>query len=328
MRGVVIVGRVNPQFKAGERAPAGGGDGYRVVVRTAHGPHAVGLGQSVGGEHDVDVEFGLHPFHQHDRDGSRPGHREPQRAQVVLAARRVVQQSLVDGGRPRQHGDAVALDRLQRAQRIERQVRDQRRTRLQASQDPGLVAEVMEERVDAQIAVCTGHLAVRSPRRRARQRLPVRAQHAFAAAGGSGGEQDVADVAGFDGGGARDHRIGGPRLRTVGDEVVPRPVVGVDRYSHDVAQRGQCGAVQVADAIVADKATHSEQHRGSGAGQDVAGFARGVAGVQRHHGCASVMDRQAGDHPMPGVRRPDGHPVSGLDAERDERGGRPVHLVA
>jgi len=91
-----------------------------------------------------------------------PGHREPQRAQVVLAARRVVQQSLVDGWRPSSNGDAVALDRLQRAAADRTSGADQRRTRLQASQDPGLVAEVMEERFDAQIAVCTGHLAVRS----------------------------------------------------------------------------------------------------------------------------------------------------------------------
>jgi len=83
----------------------------------------------------------------------------------------------------------VFLDRLQRAQCIERQVWDQRRTRLQASQDAGFVAEVMEKRVDAEIPVVAGDLAGGGPRRRGRQRLSVRAQHTFAAAGGSGGEQ-------------------------------------------------------------------------------------------------------------------------------------------
>src|SRR5262249_50985537 len=70
-------GRIDPQLEPGERTPAGGGDRHRVVVGTAHGAHAVGLGQTVGGQHDVDVKFGLHAFHQHDRHGSRPGHREP-----------------------------------------------------------------------------------------------------------------------------------------------------------------------------------------------------------------------------------------------------------
>ena len=145
--------------------------------------------------------------------------------EVVVVARRVVEQGLVDGGRPGQHGDAVLLDRLQRAQRIERQVRDQRRAGLQAGQDAGLVAEVVEERVDAQVAVVAGDLAVGGPRRRARQRLPVRAQHTFAAAGGAGGEQDVADVVGRDGGGAGDDRGCAFRSEPALDELVPGSVV-------------------------------------------------------------------------------------------------------
>jgi hypothetical protein len=144
----------------------------------------------------------LHAFHQHDRHGGRTGHREPQRAQVIVIARRVIKQGLVNRGRAGQYGDAVLLYRLQRAQRIERQVRDQRRAGLQAGQDAGLVPEVVKERVDAQVAVIAGDLAVGGPRHRGRERLPVRAQHTFAAAGGAGGEQDVADVVGHDGGGA------------------------------------------------------------------------------------------------------------------------------
>ncbi len=316
----------NAQLKVGERPPARRRNGHRVVLGAAHRPHPVGLGQPVGGQHDVDVKFGLHALHQHHRHGGRTGDREPQRAQVEVFAGRVIQQALVDGRRARQHGDAVALDGPQRVQRIERHVRDQRGTGLQAGQDAGLVAEVVEERVDAQVAVVAGDLPVGGPGCRGRQRLPVRAQHAFAAAGGAGGEQDVADVLGCDGGGTGCDGIQGPGTR--GDELVPGPVVGFDRHPHDVPQRGQRGPVQAGRPVGAQEEARREQHRRAGSVQDVGGFCGGVAGVQRHHRGAGVVDRQAGHHPVPGVRRPDGHPVCGFDTEGDQRRRGAVDRVA
>ena len=133
----------------------------------------------------------LHPLDQHDGHRRRAGDREAQRAQVVVLAGRVVEQRLVDRRRAGQHGDALLGDRPHRLLGVERQLRDQRRAGLQAGQDAGLVAEVVEERVDAQVAVGAGELAALGPRRGRRQRLPVRAQHALAAAGRAGGEQDV-----------------------------------------------------------------------------------------------------------------------------------------
>ena len=59
---------VDAQFEVGDRPAAGGGDGDRVVVGAAHRAEPAGLGQPVGGQHDVDVEFGLHAFDQHHRD--------------------------------------------------------------------------------------------------------------------------------------------------------------------------------------------------------------------------------------------------------------------
>ena len=173
-------------------------------------PNPLRFGQAVGGQHDVDVEFGLHPLDQHHRHRRRAGDREPQRAQVVAAAGGMVEQRLVDGRRSGQHGDPMLGDRAHRLLGVEGQLRDQRGAGLQAGQDPGLVAEVVEERVDAQVAVVAGDLAAGRPRRRTGQRLPVRAQHAFAAAGGAGGEQDVGDVVGPDRGGAG---IGGCEIR-------------------------------------------------------------------------------------------------------------------
>ena len=96
------------------------------------------------------------------------------------------------------------------------------------------------------------------------------------------------------------------------DELVPGAVVLVDRDADDVPQRGQCVAVEVGDPVGAEELAHPEQQRRLGAGQDVGGLGGGVAGVQRHHHGAGVMGGQAGDHPVPGVRRPDRDPVAGL----------------
>ena len=151
---------------------------------------------------------------------------------------------------------------------------------LQAGQDAGLVAEVVEERVDAQVAVVAGDLAARRPRRGRVERLPVCAQHALAAAGGAGGEQDVGDVVGRDGGGAGVDRgeIGAAR-----DELVPRC-----RRPSSIGTRtmwrsaGSASRSRSAGLVGTEELARREQQRRLGAGQDVGGLAGGVAGVQRH----------------------------------------------
>ena len=314
--------------KSGDRPSAGGGHRDGVVVGAAHGAEPVAFGQAVGGQHDVDVEFCLHPLDQHDRHRGRAGDREPQRGQVVAAAGGMVEQRLVDGRGSGQHGDPVLADRTHRPLGVEGQLRDQRGAGLQAGQDPGLVAEVVEERVDAQVAVVAGDLAARRPRRRAGQRLPVRAQHTFAAAGGAGGEQDVGEVVGVYRGGAG---IGGAQGCTAGaarHEVVPRPVVRINRHPHDMPQIGQRGPVKISGLVGTQELAHRHQQRSTGAGQDVGGLGGGIAGVQRYHGGAGVMGGQAGNHPMPGVRRPDRHPVARAHTQRDHRRRGTAHLVA
>jgi hypothetical protein len=69
----------------------------------------------------------------------------------------------------------------------------------------------------------------------------------------------------------------------------------VDGYPHDVAQIGQCGAVEVADSVRPEELAHCHQQRGTGAGQNVGSFSRGVAGVQRHHGGTGIVGGQAGN---------------------------------
>ncbi len=63
-----------------------------------------------------------------------------------------------------------------------------------------------------------------------------------------------------------------------------------------------------------------------GSAEDVGRLARGVAGVQRHDDRARVADGQAGDHPVPGVRGPDGDAVARVHAEVDHRRGGLPHF--
>src|SRR5690606_976352 len=66
LTGAVLGRIVDAQLEAGDRAAAGGGHRDRVVLGPAHGAETAGLGEAVGGQHDVDVQLGLHPLDQHD----------------------------------------------------------------------------------------------------------------------------------------------------------------------------------------------------------------------------------------------------------------------
>ena len=63
-----------------------------------------------------------------------------------------------------------------------------------------------------------------------------------------------------------------------------------------------CLAIHHAGAAMVPLNTRYTASEAADAGQDVGGFRRGVAGVQRHHGGTGVVDRQDGHHPVPGVR--------------------------
>ena len=210
--------------------------------------------------------------------------------------------------------------------RIERQLRDQRRPGLQAGQDAGLIAEVVEERVDAEVAVGAGDLPARRPRRGRVQRLPVRAQRALAAAGGAGGEQDVGDVVGFDRGGTGIDGIEiGARRATNSSQVPSSLSIGTRTMCR---RSGRAIAIQIGGLVGAEELAGRHQQRRPGAGQHVGGLAGGVAGVQRHEHAAGVVRGQARHHPVPGIRRPDRDPVPGAYAEFEHRGGGPADLVA
>src|SRR6476620_10010760 len=142
---------------------------------------------------------------------------------------------------------------------VERQLRNQGGPGLQARQDSGLITEVVEERVDAQVAVVAGDLAALGPCRRAGQRLPMRAQRALAAAGGAGREENVGDVVGLDRRGANFNGLEGSGFLAPRDELVPGSVVLLDRYPDDVAQFRQGVAVYRSRIVSAEELSGCEQ---------------------------------------------------------------------
>jgi len=61
-----LAGVADPYLEAGRRAPRGAGHRLRRVAWAAHRRHH-GLGQPVGGEHDLEAQFAPHPLDQRDR---------------------------------------------------------------------------------------------------------------------------------------------------------------------------------------------------------------------------------------------------------------------
>ena len=76
--------------------------------------------------------------------------RSPQRGQVEVGPARVVEDRLEDRRGTRQHRDPLVADPLQDHVHIEHRLGHHRGPGHQAGQDPGLVAEGVEERVDDQ----------------------------------------------------------------------------------------------------------------------------------------------------------------------------------
>ena len=67
------------------------------------------------------------------------------------------------------------------------------------------------------------------------------------------------------------------------------------------SQRGQGAAVHAARPVGTQELAGREQDRRVGSGQDVGGLFGRVAGVQRDHRRAGMVDGQAGHRPVPGV---------------------------
>ena len=138
--------------------------------------------------------------------------------------------------------------------------------------------------------------------------------HALGAAGGAGGEQDVADIVGGEG---SERGVDGRVIGSAGGEE-GRPVAV---KTQDAAQVGQVFISDQCRVIGAEEVMNGTQDRHMGAAQDVAGFAALQPRVERHDGSAGDLRAQGRDDPVAAVWRPDSDAVAVPCAGGDEGGG-------
>jgi|GEM_PF-5763034 len=338
-----LAGVADPYLEAGRRAPRGAGHRLRRVAWTAHRRHH-GLGQPVGGEHDLEAQFAPHPLDQRDRHVGRAGDGEAQAGQVAGVALGVVHDRRVDRRRAGEHGDPHRLHQSHRLPGVEDRLRHQRRPADQAGQQARLEAEGVEERVHHQIPVVRRQQAAVRPGPGDGQRPFVRGHRALAPPGRPGGEHDVADV-------IRAHRPRPPARLGGRDRRRPplerSPVAG---HPYDQAEPIQASAARPAvypavrraarttrltrrgperrQPVDAEEVTGHEQGAGAAAADHVQRLGTGEPRADRDQRGARAERAQRGQHPVMGVRSPDGHPVGRGHALRDQRGGDRGHPLA
>ena len=181
-------------LEAGDGASRGLGDGLGGVALAAHGDGAGGLGEPVGGEDGGEGELAAHAVDQLDRDDRGAGDGEAQAREVVVGAPGMVQDRLVEGGRSRQHGDALGGDGGEDLVHVEDRLGDDGRTLHETGDDARLVAEGVEERVDDEIAVAFGQAHDRRPRGEGAQRLRVGGHGSLGSSRRARGEDDIGEV--------------------------------------------------------------------------------------------------------------------------------------
>ena len=211
---------------------------------------------------------------------------------------------------------------------LEHRLGDHGRPGHEAGQDPGLVPEGVEERVDDEVPVPGTEPDHLGPGGEGPQGLPVGGHRPLGVAGGTRGEDQVGEVAAGDRGGPPGGHIGRARVALL-EEHVPghhgialgrrRPGHGLvgpqDHHPLEVGHPlpGGYGLVQHAGVVGPEEALDGEEEPGTRLAQDVCGLGPLEAGVQRHQHGAGADRAKGGDHPFSAVRGPDGHPVSPLD---------------
>ena len=244
--------------------PARGvGDAFGAVIRPADGYHATGLGQAVGGHHHFETQLRAHLLHQRHRHRRRAGDRQAQAAQVEFATPRVGQQGLVDGRRPRDHGDALAGDARQHRVQVEALHRQHVGAPYDRRQPSRLVPEGMEKRVDNQVVVITPEADRGTPGLEGADILAMAGDHPLGLAGGAGGKQDVQGV-------LRGQRVrpplhlGGRHAPAGGQEIRPgRCARFLALQQHDLLQRRQGVLAQRRRVVDPQEITDRKQQAGA-----------------------------------------------------------------
>ena len=164
------------------------------VAPPAHGDGAGGLGQPVGGQHRLDAHVGPERLDQLHRHHGRSGHHQPEGRQVEPSRLGVVEDRLEDGRRPGKHADVLVGHPLQDHVDVEHRLGHHGGPGHEAGQDPGLVSEGVEERIDDQVAVAGPQPDHLGPGGEGPERLAVGGHRPLGVAGGPRGEDQVGQV--------------------------------------------------------------------------------------------------------------------------------------
>ena len=241
----------------------------------------------------------------------------------------MVEDALVQGGRPRQHRHPLPGHALEHTIDVEDRFREHGGAGAHRGQDPGLQAEHVEVGVDHQVAVLGAQTGHGHPVRGHPERAGVGLHHALGDSGGARREQDVRAVIGAQGGGAPvDLRLAGlggaaqerrPRLGARGGRTIGHHDGGEVREVRRVVR--QQGHVVGAEEI-------GDRHQGPRPAprQDGGGLGAFEARVHRHDRGPRLEQAEEGHDPLDAVGGPDRHAVAGLDAGRDQGGAEPAAL--
>ena len=332
----------DPHVDVGDGPARRPGDHLGGVPAAAHRHRPGGLGEAVGGEHGLDAQIGPEaPDHLdgHDRGA---GHHQAQRSEVEALPVGVVEDGLEDGRRAGQHGDPLLVDAPDHPVDVEHRLGHHGGPGHQAGQDPRLVPEGVEERVDDQVAVALVQADDLGPGGKGPQGLTVGGHRPLGVAGGPRGEDEVGEVAGGDRGGPTGGHVGGAQASLTQEDLPlddrvalggrpPRRAVTGAQHDHPL-EVGHLGAgshrlVEQPRVVVAEEPLHGEEHPRPRLGQDVRRLRSLEPGVEGHQEGARPHRPEGGDDPLGAVGRPDRHPVAAVDPVGHDGPGGGRHLV-
>ncbi len=306
---------VRRSSKPGAGPADGRGHGLGVVLGGG-GAGRARLGEPVARDDEGERQLGVDPPDELDRDVRRPGDRHPESGQVVVVPTGVVEDRLVDRRRTGQDGDLLLRHAGEDGVDVEHGLRQHRRPAGDAGQDPRLQPEHVEVGVDHQVPVVGAEPGHGHPVGGDAEGPAVGHDHALGDTGRARGEEDVRPVVGTEVGRAVGDRrpglVGGP-----GEEVVPADGVARRRAAghDDGLQVGQLGAGRLdhGEVVGVEEVRHRHQHASPAALEDDRGLGPLEPGVHGDEDGSGLEEAEDGDDPLPGVGRPNGHPVTALD---------------
>jgi len=242
----------------------------------------------------------------------------------------MVEQPLEERWRSGKHGHSLLLNEREHAFGFVDRNWQVDRAKEQADDDPAVVAERMEVRIDEQIWIAwlNGESPAVVDEHTNDRAAPHK--HPLGVSGGARSEHDESDIGWRDRGGAGID-LGLKRLivavgakRCEWHRPLARAVSKIDdrleRWDVFVSERG--AVVGIEEAI-----GHKQQARRRRV-EYVGGLVAFEPRVDRNHDGAGPRDGQGSNDPLPTVGRPHPNPITGLDAVRDERSSRLIDAHA